>query len=148
MGGIGVRPTLRVRGGHSTEQDTLGPVLMTVGPWKPIKLETYTARIIDVDIRTTISPELNATVNVNFSLSISGRVVSSVQILSPSGALVIGQRGLRVDTLGKANFGLSKGAYDLWWPVGYGEQPMYTVEITIEDQVCSKSLNLISQNVV
>lgn len=109
---------------------------MTTGPWKPIHLETYTARITDVDVRVTISPELNATIDVSYTLSVSGRIASSVEILSPSGALVIGQRGLRVDTQGSANLCLSRGAYDLWWPVGYGEQPLYTVEITIEDQVC------------
>lgn len=108
---------------------------MTVGPWKPIILETYTARITDVDIRTTISPGMDATVDVSYTLSVAGRVVSFVEILSPSGAQVISQHGIRVDTVGKANLCLSRGAYEPWWPVGYGEQPLYTVEITIKDEV-------------
>ena len=31
-----------------------GPVLMTVGPWRPVRLETYTTRIAELDVRTNL----------------------------------------------------------------------------------------------
>lgn len=114
---------------------------MTVGPWKPIKLETFSTRITDVDVRVNIREDLYANVDVNFTLSseaLSGPVViASVAIKTPSGDLVIGRPHGPIAAGGTAsmNFGMSKGAYDLWWPIGYGEQPLYTVEIAVADEV-------------
>lgn len=109
---------------------------MTVGPWKPISLETYTTRITEVDIRVNIAENYTANVDVNFILSAPNPVVASVMIFKPSGDLQIGGSEMRINGgEGKANFAMTKGAYEPWWPVGYGEQPIYVVEITITDQV-------------
>ncbi|KAH9938328.1 glycoside hydrolase family 2 protein [Fomitopsis serialis] len=102
-----------------------GPVLMTAGPWKPIKLETYTARISDVDIRARVAEDLSATLES----------IASVSLKAADGSLVSGQNSVRIAQSGaKATFKMSAGTYELWYPVGYGKQPLYTVEITVADQ--------------
>jgi beta-mannosidase len=35
----------------------------------------------------------------------------------------------------RANFGFSAGFLELWYPVGYGKQPIYTIEIEVIDEV-------------
>ena len=109
---------------------------MTAGPWKPIKLETYTARIADVDVRARVAEDLSATLDVNFTLTREDHSIASISLKSAEGSLVAGQNSVRIAQSGaKATFKLSAGTYDLWYPVGYGKQPLYTVEITVADQV-------------
>ncbi|KAI0952282.1 hypothetical protein AcV7_008145 [Taiwanofungus camphoratus] len=112
-----------------------GPVLMTAGPWKPISLETYEARITDIDIRSKVSEDLSANLDVNFTLSRDDRSIASVTLKGPDGSMVIGQSSIKIsNSNARAQFKLSPGAYELWYPVGYGKQPVYTVEIEVADQ--------------
>ncbi|KAI0637996.1 glycoside hydrolase family 2 protein [Trametes polyzona] len=112
-----------------------GPVLMTVGPWKPIWLETYTTRISDIDIRPRVDEQLSAAVDISFELSQSGQTVAAVQIKDSEGRVVIGQTNITVKSeRAEAHFKLSAGVLELWYPVGYGKQPLYSVEIKIMDK--------------
>ncbi|KAM5540332.1 hypothetical protein V8D89_005790 [Ganoderma adspersum] len=112
-----------------------GPVLMTVGPWKAIRLETYTTRIVDLDVRPRVDEKLCAAVDITFELSKSDRSIATVSVNGPDGKLVIGQTDLVIQSeRAEAHFKLSPGAFDLWFPVGYGKQPIYTVEIKITDK--------------
>ena len=109
---------------------------MTVGPWKPIRLETYTTRIADLDVRPRVDEKLCADVDIAFELSNSSRSIATVSVNGPDGKLVIGQTDLAIQSeRAEAHFKLSAGAFDLWFPVGYGKQPIYTVEIKITDKV-------------
>ncbi len=38
---------------------------------------------------------------------------------------------------GSASFSAKRGECELWYPVGYGKQPLYTFELTIKDAVSS-----------
>ncbi|KZT72528.1 glycoside hydrolase family 2 protein [Daedalea quercina L-15889] len=112
-----------------------GPVLMTAGPWKPIKLETYTARISDVDVRARVAEDLSATLDVSFTLTREDHSIASVSLRAADGSLVAGQNNVRIAQSGaQATFKMSAGTYELWYPVRYGRQPLYTVEITVADQ--------------
>ena len=109
---------------------------MTVGPWKPISLETYQLRISEVDIRTSVSEKLDAKVDVHVFLSAARPAVASVQLRGPDGAVLIGQSAMKTtETPFEAHFALSAGTFELWYPVGYGKQPIYTVDITIADNM-------------
>lgn len=110
---------------------------MTTGPWKPIFLEFYTSRISEIDIRTTINDALDAKVDVYFAVSgPSENITATAQILRPSNTLAIGATDVKLsDGARTLNFGLSHGAYEPWYPVGYGAQPLYTVEVSIKDEV-------------
>lgn len=109
---------------------------MTVGPWKPIRLETYSTRISEVDVRSTVSENLDAFVSVAFKVTAAEPVVASIELLNANGNLVVGSTDVKVTKEGKVEFKLSNGAAELWYPVGYGKQPLYTVKITIADTVC------------
>ncbi|KAH9900032.1 glycoside hydrolase family 2 protein [Cubamyces lactineus] len=112
-----------------------GPVLMTVGPWKPIRLETYTIRIADIDIRPRVNEQLAAALDVSFELSKSEYTIAAVTVKDPEGKVVIGQSNLTIKSeRAEAHFKLSTGILELWYPVGYGKQPIYSVEIVITDK--------------
>ncbi|OSC98975.1 glycoside hydrolase family 2 protein [Trametes coccinea BRFM310] len=112
-----------------------GPVLMTVGPWKPIRLETYNVRIADIDIRQKVDEKLGANLDVAFELSSNSQSIASVSVKDPEGRILIGQSNITIKSeRAEAHFKLSAGVLELWYPVGYGKQPIYSVEIQITDK--------------
>ncbi|KDQ64291.1 glycoside hydrolase family 2 protein [Jaapia argillacea MUCL 33604] len=112
-----------------------GPVLMTVGPWKPITLHTYTSSINQVDIRPKVSPSLSVDLSVSFSLSNKIPSSASVVLKDSKGNKVLGETGIKTDGgNGLVQWSLEGGKVDLWWPIGYGKQPLYTVEIEVVDK--------------
>ncbi|KAH9948346.1 glycoside hydrolase family 2 protein [Amylocystis lapponica] len=112
-----------------------GPVLMTAGPWKPISLETYTARITDVDVRTRVAEDLSANLDVSFSLSSEDHSIASVSLKGPDGTPVASQTSIKIShSTARAQFKLSAGTFELWYPVGYGKQPLYTIEVEVADE--------------
>lgn len=109
---------------------------MTVGPWKPIRLETYVTRITDIDIRPKVNEKLGAAVDVTFELSREDHSVASVSVKDPEGKVVIGQSNIPIRShKAEAHFKLSPGVIELWYPVGYGKQPIYSVQLQITDKV-------------
>jgi len=115
-----------------------GPILMTTGPWKPIHLETYHTRISEWDIRSKVSEQLDVTVNISFRLCSGSaeNTVASIDVKGPDGSIIVGQsKNISPGSDGQAQFALSKDSVELWYPVGYGEQPLYTVEIQVIDDV-------------
>ncbi|EKM59838.1 glycoside hydrolase family 2 protein [Phanerochaete carnosa HHB-10118-sp] len=113
-----------------------GPVLMTAGPWKPISLETYVSRIAEIDIRTNIDEGFQAKLDVDFSVVGPGRpLTAKVKVLQPNGLEAIDAPDVKVkDGSSTSQFTLEKDRYELWYPVGYGQQPLYTLEIVISDE--------------
>ncbi|OBZ77132.1 Beta-mannosidase B [Grifola frondosa] len=113
-----------------------GPVLMTVGPWKPISLQTYRTRITDLDVRPQVNEDLTALLDVDFILSNKASSVASVLVKGPQGNTLVGQSSIRIGADGhaKAHFRFSPAVYELWYPVGYGGQPIYSVEVEVADE--------------
>jgi beta-mannosidase len=113
-----------------------GPVLMTIGPWRPISLHTYQTRIDDLYIRSKVGPSLDSSLSVDFTLLHEATCTSSVALLDADGNRVIDGSNLTITNgRARAEFSFSAGTIDLWYPVGYGKQPLYTVEIQVADQV-------------
>ena len=129
-----------------------GPKLMTAGPWRPISLEVYSARVSDLYTEIKIDDSLksaevvaHATLDgeaakVRFEAFIDGNTIASETV--PSGH----------DGRATATFVVSKPR--LWWPKGYGEQPLYTIKATLlasddtELDVSSKRIGLRKAEVV
>lgn len=105
-----------------------GPILMTAGPWKPVFLEQYEARVADVWIQNEVSPSLAECSGTIFA-EVDGELGSDDKILlslSKDGKSVYEQEISVGSDSGKAlekPFKLSDP--DLWYPLGYGPQARY-----------------------
>lgn len=110
---------------------------MTAGPWRPISLHTYDTHILDIDVRSKVSSSLeNVQVSVDFTLSHRVPCTSSIHLLRPDGSQVIGETDVNTASgHARADLVLSAGTAELWYPVGYGKQPIYTVEIRVAGPV-------------
>src|SRR5882724_8693792 len=117
----------------------VGPMLMTVGPWKPISLHTYNTKIVDVDVRSRVSEHLDVNLTVEFSMSAQTLGLASVILKDEHGVQISEKNNMKAN-LGhlRAEFDFSVGSLDLWYPVGYGKQPIYTVEVKFADEVHTK----------
>lgn len=114
---------------------SLGPVLMTVGPWKPIYLQTYNNRIVDLDVRSDISESLDVKLTADITFSTNAPGFASFILRAPDGSIEASANKISTDTGHcKLSFNWAPGKLNLWYPVGYGAQPLYTAEVELADE--------------
>jgi beta-mannosidase len=111
-----------------------GPDLRTAGLWKPVRLECWTvARLAQVVPLVTLDSAGTGRVEVRIELE---RLNLDAQLTLA--AEVLGQRAEAVVDAGMTDARLVIEVPDapVWWPVGYGEQPLadLTVTLTGDDQ--------------
>ena len=127
--------------------------MITCGPYRPITLITYNTRIKDVHAATyvTILPDNAFTASLRVGATLSGSWDASVVALCVTlsdpadGGRVVQYARVGVsswDGTGDAlqdaliTWGdLQEAGVELWWPVGYGAQKMYTVEVALVTSV-------------
>ena len=112
-------------------------MLMTCGPWRPIRLEIYTSRLADLHAETVVDKSLaraNATVTaavegpagrVRFDISLDGQQVASETADATGGSATV---SFLIDSP------------ELWYPIRYGKQPLYDIRATLlagDDEVDS-----------
>lgn len=108
-----------------------GPMLPPIGIWKDLRLEGYsTARIEDVHLQQV---HTGKKVRIEAALKLEnwdGSAVSAeLKVTAPDGkvfndVLILKHTGtLAVDITDPK----------MWWPNGYGAQPLYKVEVTLRD---------------
>ncbi|KAF8325256.1 beta-mannosidase [Cantharellus anzutake] len=113
-----------------------GPVLLTVGPWKPICLHSYTWCLEEVNIASTVASDLSVAFTVHAKATKSA-VASSLQarvsICGSPQPLAFRQRTSSLDAEGKSSvcFSASPKELELWWPLGYGKQNLYTISVEL-----------------
>ncbi|ODH37726.1 hypothetical protein ACO22_02582 [Paracoccidioides brasiliensis] len=105
-----------------------GPTLMTCGPWRPINLEIYNARISDLHVRQNVEKSLKHAVlaataevegdaeKVIFKFLLDGK-----EICSETTEV---EYGIATATLNVHN-------PQLWYPSRYGKQPLYTLSASL-----------------
>lgn len=109
---------------------------MTVGPWKPISLHFYESRIVDLDVRSQVSEALDVKVTVDLTFSETTPGLASFILKAPDGSVVATKNDIPTENgHTKVPFDFEPGKLDLWYPVGYGKQPLYTVEVELANQV-------------
>ncbi len=123
-----------------------GPALLTAGPWRPVRLEICTARIADVACPVDVAPDLHhATIAVHAVIEAGGHVARNaeemtrffaeadvqVDLFDPDGAPVA-TATLPVEE-GDISTRLHVPAPRLWWPNGYGDQPLYRLVVTLRN---------------
>ena len=113
-----------------------GPVLVTSGIAGPIGLEEWSAaRLAEVRPRVTVEEgrgnvALHALVE-HADLLDDSALTLSARLLDPAGQLV--DETTLDSSDDELDLHLSAADPQLWWPRGYGDQPLYTVEITLHD---------------
>ncbi|KAJ6544339.1 glycoside hydrolase [Mycena capillaripes] len=112
-----------------------GPELMTCGPYRPITLKTYTARIKEVQTHALLSDSNTPSLKVDVTLEGTALVTSLRVVLSDSNKTVLKSQDVPIvgsSTTGSAAWDLA-GIVEPWWPVGYGAQHLYTVFVLLLD---------------
>jgi beta-mannosidase len=109
-----------------------GPCLITAGIWRSIRIEAYDSRIAELHAPPLIADDLQQA-----TLPITVRVAPAqpdllvrLALLDPGGATVAAATATLED--GVARHSLRIDRPQLWWPRGYGEQPLYRLEATLE----------------
>lgn len=118
-------------------------------------LHTYQSCISDLRVQPSVSDSLAVTLNLSFEISdllspanvdittsASGTGLAAananIRLLGPDGSRVALKQPSTYQfsgTSGIANFELGEDDVELWYPVGYGKQPLYTVEVDVVDNV-------------
>lgn len=111
---------------------------MTAGPWRPIRLETYTYRFEDVRVDSDlIGPEYKkATLKAKVQLAGSSSSTDGLElkaVLKSSDGKVIKETSLGIKE--GLDWKFDKGEVDSWWPIHYGKQPLYQLESVLSDKV-------------
>jgi beta-mannosidase len=117
-----------------------GPVLMTVGPWRSIHFHTYEIRITEVWANAIVSEKLEPRVALSFDLAGDDFTGFTVAFLrGTNGAKIKETQGDKVAG-GKCSNTLTfgDGEIELWYPVGYGKQPLYEIEVVATDRVSER----------
>ncbi|SPN99299.1 related to beta-mannosidase [Cephalotrichum gorgonifer] len=111
-----------------------GPVLLSCGPYREIRLESYSSMVYDVFASATVAEDLQqATLDVSWSAIFDQDVEVDVTVISPSQHTFHSLSTLAAgDTDGKVTFDIPQP--ELWCPVGHGPQPLYTVEVRVRSQ--------------
>ena len=108
-----------------------GPILLTAGPWRPVRIETYSARISELYCPIEVASDLDhATIQAHVTCELGSSVQASdlslqLTLYAPDGERIDEHTLPMTGNTIHATFELD--APQLWWPRGYGEQPLYRV---------------------
>ena len=116
--------------------------MLTIGPWRPIYLHSYHTRISDLHISALVNESLDADLIVRIALSPSETwTTAEVSLKDPTGSgssVITSQGNINFNnSAARVVFHFKHEEIKLWYPVGYGEQPLYEVHVRIYDNVRS-----------
>ena len=106
-----------------------GPTFVTAGIWQPIYLEAWdAARIASVRPLVVTANKKEAAVEVHVELEgETAGLELKLTLRDPEGHIVAEK-----EQRSPAPVTLNVPEPQLWWPVGYGEQPLYTLQIELK----------------
>ncbi|KAL5430465.1 hypothetical protein PMIN07_009639 [Paraphaeosphaeria minitans] len=113
-----------------------GPILMTAGPWKPIVLETFESRIVDVWVEYEIDEDLKQVEGKVFvEMEGSGKLDADISKDGQSLEKLDEFKPTKKSNVVSADFHLPDAS--LWWPRGYGSQRLYIISVTLRSAAAS-----------
>lgn len=118
-----------------------GPILMTCGPWKPVRLVSYDSIIEDVYVKTNINKNLEASIDVITDIKISKHEFLNIDIKDPSGSHLKTIR-TKIEASGVSTSKYTIEDPQLWYPLGLGKQPLYEFEVSLGTQTITKKVGL------
>jgi beta-mannosidase len=138
---LGARPFSHHSGPYNTVRKMAcnfgwdwGPVLVTAGVWKPISLHQWsTARIVSVVPQVTVRPDGRGHVSICVKLErTSERAVLVSARLTGAGETDVSTH-ITTTTATAIRLDLDVADPALWWPRGYGDQPLYDLAVWVSD---------------
>lgn len=104
-----------------------GPSFVTCGPWKPIFIHRYTARIDEVNVDVDLQDSLDeAVVTVRTVTEPHDPSFSTeVELADPEGRVLESKRSQGT------SHGFKLARPELWYPHTHGKQPLYHVRVTV-----------------
>ncbi|KAJ5698069.1 Beta-mannosidase B [Penicillium macrosclerotiorum] len=109
-----------------------GPFLMTAGIWRPIHLEVYTARVVNLWPQVQLSGD-HETAGVTATAAVeagdNGNYTARFQLTRNGNE--IASQDIPVSSEHKAEVSFRVNRPELWWPHGYGEQNLYEVSVSL-----------------
>lgn len=112
-----------------------GPVLMTAGIWRDVRLEVYSARVADLWPKTTKIDFDGKAASVTAVAKIQASALTGLTAsfsLSLRGQEIARQDNIPVtETDQTVQVDLQVKDAELWWPHGYGSQPLYEVSVSL-----------------
>jgi beta-mannosidase len=103
-----------------------GPDLQTSGIWKPVRLERWAdARLAQV--RPLVTVDADGTGRVEAHVEVSRARESDLTVAVTVGGV---ERSARVEG-DTAVVTVEVPDVDLWWPVGYGDHPLYDLDVVL-----------------
>lgn len=109
-----------------------GPVLMTCGPWRPVRLETYAARVEDLRVDYKVDSSFKK-VSGSITAVVEGHVGKAVRFSAEFGGREVFRGTSNVNSYGQAKVEFHVNDPKLWYPHGYGDQPLYDVKAAVLD---------------
>ncbi len=116
-----------------------GPKLPPIGVWKEIRLDGFAARLENIHLRQLHEEDGSVTVTADVEVAAvpGAELTVSLEITAPDGTKFSAQENLFAvyadDGEQIANLQATIPNPQLWWPNGYGAQPLYAVEVTLLD---------------
>jgi len=112
-----------------------GPVLNTCGPWMPIRLEVYKSRVADLWTDVELDDDLKtATVHVHTELEGNHDARAIVRIGYQG--KIVAEAVVEAGEDGIAHTTFQVQSPELWYPHGYGKQPLYEISAaTYHDKI-------------
>jgi beta-mannosidase len=110
-----------------------GPTLLTAGFWREVSLEAYSARISEIHAPVEVSDDLrHASIPVTVTVEQGYGVAVRLTLYAPSGEAIETVTLAVEDDTATHRFEVSDP--QLWWPNGYGTQPLYRVAATLNSE--------------
>lgn len=106
-----------------------GPALTTCGVWRPIRLEAWsTARLGHVRpiVRKATPERAQVEIHADVAAADDAVYLITARLESPRGKIFTPE--------GSSPLQIEIADPELWWPVGYGEQPRYTLSTRVTDR--------------
>lgn len=124
-----------LRKAHSMFGWDWGPRIPDSGIWRDINLKFYDyGRLKDTYVKQKHRKDnINLRVQVNFEALVKKGLSLEVLINSPRGIKLI-KRSKIGHSENNRNFNIKIKDPELWWPSGYGKQPLYGVRVNLKNE--------------
>ena len=111
-----------------------GPRFVTSGVWKPVELEVWdSARIEDLQIKQNKLSKENADLSAIVEVVSANSVDAAIEIENTNDKKIVATKQIKLTNgVNKISLDYAMANPKLWYPIGLGEQSLYTFKATLK----------------